>query len=274
MAQLVLAPDLTSIAGEVVASLTTHQQISPFSSRPDGFRLEDGHRVTPLLRAAFEARGETIIGRKVGFTNRKIWAQYGVYAPNWGYITDATTTELSSTSIARASDFAEPRIEPEIMFGLNSAPSPDMDETALLACIEWISLGYEIVQSIFPGWKFKPADSVAANAMHGALLIGRRHLIAPRKTDWVRELATFTVELYCDGTLSESGGGALVLDSPLLVLRHLLQLLAEDPYNPRLTAGEIISTGTLTIAVPVRAGETWTTKASGIPLDDISLTFR
>src|SRR5262249_216557 len=157
MAQLDLAPDLTSIAGEVVASLTTHQQISPFSSRPGGFRLEDGHRVTPLLRAAFEARGETIIGRKVGFTNRTIWAQYCVYAPNWGYITDATPTELSSTSIARASDFAEPRIEPEIMFGLKSAPSPDMDETALLACIEWISLGYEIVQSIFPGWKFKPA---------------------------------------------------------------------------------------------------------------------
>jgi 2-keto-4-pentenoate hydratase len=30
--------------------------------------------------------------------------------------------------------FAEPRIEPEIVFGLAAAPSPDMDEAALLDC--------------------------------------------------------------------------------------------------------------------------------------------
>ena len=45
-------------------------------------------------------------------------------------------------------DFAEPRIEPEIMFGLSKAPSPNMDEPALLDCIDWTALGYEIVQSI------------------------------------------------------------------------------------------------------------------------------
>jgi len=32
--------------------------------------LADAYRVIPLLREAFEARGETITGRKIGFTNR------------------------------------------------------------------------------------------------------------------------------------------------------------------------------------------------------------
>ena len=59
-------------------------------------------------------------------------------------------------------DFAEPRIEPEIVFGLSAAPSPDMDEAALMDCIDWVAHGYEIVQSIFPRWKFKPEDTVAA----------------------------------------------------------------------------------------------------------------
>ena len=64
-----------------------------------------------------------------------------------------------------------------------------------------------------------------------------------------------------------------MLDSPLLALHHLVELLDNDPYNPPLRAGEIISTGTLTLAMPVNAGETWTTKVHGIPLEDIALRF-
>jgi 2-oxo-3-hexenedioate decarboxylase len=54
-----------------------------------------------------------------------------------------------------------------------------MDETALSSCIAWIALGFEIVQSIYPGWKFSAADTVAANGVQGALLIGPRHPFAP-----------------------------------------------------------------------------------------------
>jgi 2-oxo-3-hexenedioate decarboxylase len=67
-----------------------------------------------MLRAAFEARGEKIIGRKIGFTNREMWKVYGVQAPIWGYVTDRTTHELAHTQVQHVKDFAEPRIEPEI----------------------------------------------------------------------------------------------------------------------------------------------------------------
>jgi 2-keto-4-pentenoate hydratase len=136
-----------------------------------------------------------------------------------------------------------------------------------------VSLGYEIVQSMFPGWKFTAADTVAANGVHGALVIGLRHVIARRKTEWQRELALFGVELFCNGKLSQRGSGALVLDSPLLAVRHLIKLLEKDSYNPPLHAGEVISTGTLTLAMPVSPGETWTTKVTGIPLEEITLCF-
>ena len=271
MAALNPALDLKAIVGDVVASLASHRQIPTVTSRLGGLTLSDAYRITPLLCAAFEARGEVITGRKIGFSNREMWKVYGIQAPIWGYITNRTTHELTHARVLRVNDFSEPRIEPEIMFGLKTSPSPNMTDTAMLDCIEWVSLGYEIVQSIFPGWKFTAADTVAANGLHGALLVGSRHAIAPRKTEWQRELATFEVELYCNGKLSQRGGGSLVLDSPLLALRYLVETLANDSHNPQLRAGEIISTGTLTLAMPVRAGESWTAKVSGIPLEEITL---
>jgi 2-keto-4-pentenoate hydratase len=56
---------------------------------------------------------------------------------------------------------------------------------------------------------------------------------------------------------------SIAATGPLLALRHLVELLANDPNSPPLRAGAIISTGTLTLAMPVSAGETWTTTARG-----------
>jgi|SRR5581483_9895303 len=265
--------NVKAVAREVIASLSRRSQIPTFSSRPGGLTLEQAYRVTPLLRAAFEARGERIVGRKIGFTNREMWKVYGVESPIWGYVTSHTTCELADAPAVSTADFLEPRIEPEIMFGLKATPTPAMNDDALMDCLEWIALGYEIVQSIFPNWKFTAADTVAANGVHGALLIGKRHAIPPRKSEWLRELAAFEVELCCDGRLAQRGGGALVLNSPFLALRHLIEALAKDPNSPPLAAGEIVSTGTLTLAMPVKSGEFWTTHVQGIPLEDITVRF-
>jgi 2-oxo-3-hexenedioate decarboxylase len=265
--------DVHAIAEEVIASLSSHAQIPTFSSRPEGLTLAQAYQVTPLLRAAFEARGETITGRKIGFTNREMWKAYGVDSPIWGYATSRTTRALEDTQIMPLRDFSEPRIEPEIMFGLATAPTRTMNDSELLECIEWVALGYEIVQSIFPHWKFTAADAVAANCVHGALLIGKRHAVAPRKRDWQSELATFEVELYRGDEMAQCGGGALVLGSPLAALRHLIELLADDPHNAPLRAGETISTGTLTLAMPIKPGERWATRLRGIALEDIAIKF-
>lgn len=262
-----------TLARAILAASAERRQLAPLSSRPTGLDLALAYRVTAALRRLRRDRGERPIGRKIGFTNRTIWPEYGVYAPNWGWITDRTVRELGAAATLRAADFVEPRLEPEIMFGLARAPSPGMDERALLGCIEWIAFGYEIVQSIYPGWTFIRADTTAANALHGALLIGERHEVAPRGAGWLRELATFTATLSCNGAVRDVGGGANVLDSPLLALRHLVELLAQDRLNAPLAAGDIVSTGTLTRALPVGAGETWTANVSGLPLPPATVTF-
>jgi 2-oxo-3-hexenedioate decarboxylase len=262
---------LDTIAAEAAGALINTRQISPFSSRPDGLSIEDAYRVTPLVRKIYEERGSKAVGRKIGFTNRTIWEQYGVYQPIWGYVFDETTKHLAETETLALHPFSEPRIEPEIMFGLGSAPSADMDELALSSCIAWIALGFEIVQSIFPGWKFTAADTIAANGVHGALLIGPRQPFTPRATEWRRTLSGFEIDLNCNGRLIDRGRAGNVLDGPLSALHHLVGLLASDPVNPPLAAGEIVSTGTLTKAMPIAPGEVWTATPVGIALDGISL---
>jgi 2-keto-4-pentenoate hydratase len=264
---------LAAIAAEAADALTSTGQISPFSSRPAGLTIDDAYRVTPLVRKIYEIRGSKAVGRKIGFTNRTIWEQYGVHQPVWGYVFDETLKRLPATEMLALRPFSEPRIEPEIVFGLGSAPSPDMDELALSSCIAWVALGFEIVQSIFPGWKFAAADTVAANGVHGALLIGPSQPFAPRATEWLRTLSGFEIDLNCNGQLIDRGHAGNVLDGPLSALRHLVGLLASDPVNPPLGAGEIVTTGTLTKAMPIAPGEVWTATPAGIALDGIRLRF-
>ena len=83
----------------------------------------------------------------------------------------------------------------------------------------------------------------------------------------------FHIELYCDGQLMDRGDASNVLDGPLSAVRHLVELLSRDPDNLPLAAGEIVTSGTLTGALPVKIGETWTTKLKGIRLEGISLRF-
>src|SRR5262249_52717656 len=125
-----------------------------------------------------------------------------------------------------------------------------MDDAALLECIWWIAHGFEVVQSVFRDWKFTAADSVAVNAMHGALLIGPRHNIGSRAAEWLRALPEFEVELYCDGTLMDRGFGSNVLEGPLSVVRPVTGLLETHPPNPALAAGDLFSTRTFTPALP------------------------
>ena len=86
------------------------------------------------------------------------------------------------------------------MFGLSRAPQPDMDEHALLSCIELVAHGFEIVQSVFPGWRFPVADTIAAFGLHGALFVGPRHTIALAETgEWFDALSTFQITLMRNG---------------------------------------------------------------------------
>jgi 2-oxo-3-hexenedioate decarboxylase len=117
--------------------------------------------------------------------------------------------------------------------------------------------GFEIVQSLFPGWRFQGADTVAAFGLHGALLVGPREPITAADAGlWHERLAGFEITLTRDGVDADHGHASNVLGGgPLAALRHLVEVLAADRSNPPLPPGEIAATGTLTRALPIKVDE-------------------
>ena len=66
-----------------------------------------------------------------------------------------------------------PKIEPEIVFRLRGpVDAGTADAAGVLGSVEWVALGFEIIDCVFPDWKFQPADFVAAYGLHAALIVG------------------------------------------------------------------------------------------------------
>jgi 2-oxo-3-hexenedioate decarboxylase len=225
---------------------------------------EEGYARTRALHEKRLKEGWRPVGRKIGFTNRRIWPIYGVYEPIWGTVYDKTLIQ-SKNGFAEVplSGLSQPRIEPEICFKLKAAPQ-SADPQHLLACIEWMAHSIEIVQCEQPGWKVTLAECTAQNGLHGRLIVG-----TPQEdlSGMARLLPAVEVILKKEGREVDRGVGANVLDSPLLALSYLVKM------QP-LSAGEIVSTGTLTDAHPVAPGETWSTEIHGIALPGLKILFQ
>jgi 2-keto-4-pentenoate hydratase len=260
------------LAEELIALSQSARETPPFTDTYPSLTPAEGYEAAGALHRYRVSQGWVPVGRKIGFTNRTIWPRYGVYEPIWGTVYDRTFTRASGErTLVPLDGLVNPRIEPEICFALKSAPRGSSVE-ALLEAIDWVAHSIEIVQSRFAGWKFKLADCTAANGLHGRLVVGRPVPLR-ELPQLVNALPSIEVELLKEGAAVDRGIGANVLDSPLLALGHLVGVLAKQPGAAPLVAGEIISTGTITDAHPVRPGESWSTRLQGLPLPGLSLRF-
>lgn len=222
--------------------------------------LDDAYQLALGVRALREQRGEKPHGIKIGFTNRTIWPLYNVHAPIWGTVWDSTVHQLTGPGSASIAGLCQPRIEPEVVFGLRQAPGANPSVEELFESIEWLAPGFELVQSHLPDWKFVISDTAADSGLHGQLWIGPKTPMAQFASDahaLADKLARSQVALFCDDAKLHVGQGANVLDSPLHALFHVCEVLAACPGAPRLAAGDVITTGTWTDAPPIQAGQTW-----------------
>ena len=264
---------MNAIADGLLTALDSASFVGlPSQARP-GFSIADGYAVAEHNRLRRIERGEQPRGYKIGFTNRGIWARYGVHAPIWGPVWSSTLTLLDGADATLSlAGLVQPRIEPEIVFGFARAPDAAMNEAELTACIEWVAHGFEIVHTHYEGWRFTAADTVADFALHGRLLVGPR-VPASRFADLGGELAALRVALSRDGSEVEAGVASIVLDGPLAALRTWLDSMRVDSPHWQVRAGDVVTTGTITDAWPIKAGEHWQTRLSDPRLAGLSLTI-
>lgn len=268
------ALDLRALALEMKTAQDSARQVVPFTSRLPDFDLPLAYEVANLVHRARVAEGARPVGRKIGFTNPDMWDRFGVRKPIWAYIYDTTVVRLDGTrTTCHLGRFAEPRIEPEIVFGFRASLRAGAGLAEVLNAIDWVAHGFEIVQSHFPGWKFQAPDTVADWALHGTLLVGPPQPLARLGADVMAALESFTLALSCGDHHVETGKGSNVLGSPLSAITHLLAVLATQPEHEPLQAGEIVTTGTITTAQSVSAGETWRSEVQGIGLPGLTVDF-
>jgi 2-keto-4-pentenoate hydratase len=267
--------DPKTLAGELMAAHESGQIVSvPPSSRDARFDLTTAYAVEAELVRLRRAGGRATVGRKVGFANKALWRILKLDTLVWAHMYDDTVryAEHNEASLSLNS-MCLPKIEPEIVFkmkkpigGVGLAPA------AVLDAVEWLALGFEIIDSPFADGKFQPADFVAAFGLHAALVVGEpRRVESEMIPALVEELPRFTVRLVRDGRLVEEGSGRNSLRSPALCLSELASAISRQPAAEPLAAGELISSGTLTESHPIEPGETWMAIVDGLQLPDLTL---
>jgi 2-oxo-3-hexenedioate decarboxylase len=159
-------------------------------------------------------------------------------------------------------------IEPEIVVCLKQKPKNGSENPEIY--LDWIAPGFEIVDSIYPNWKFSLTDAIASGGLHGCLVIGKKFEVNDRTE---RDLIDVGVSLYKGGRLEEAGNGANVLDGPVSAIQHLHIGLSKIGNQGALSAGNIITTGTMTDAKPIFVKEKWSAKFEGVIDSELNLEF-
>lgn len=266
--------DIETLAERLMACYTERALLTPLSATHRDFDIGTAYRVLDQISTLKRRAGWKPVGHKIGFTNRTIWTRYGVSHPIWA--------PMWSNSVRFAHDdrermelapFVQPRIEPEVVFKLRTPVSATAHAEEVLQSVEWLAPAFEIVQCHYAGWKFSAPDCIADFGLHGALVIGTPVPVATADIGhWASALESFDVRLIRASQTIDRGNGAFVLGSPLLSLAYLASEFAK-PGQPLLAAGEIVSTGTLTDAWPVVAGETWSSDYSTLGTRPLTIQF-
>ena len=259
--------NIEEIASEVSSSISLVRQIEPLSKRGLVLSLQDAYDVSRIVRQKLGPA--EIIGRKIGFTNRNIWNIYDVDQPIWGSITTSSVSFFESNFMKiDLSQFCEPRIEPEIVVCLKQKPKHGSENPEIY--LDWIAPGFEIVDSIYPNWKFSLTDAIASGGLHGCLVVGKKFEVNDQTE---QNLIDVEVSLYKDGRLEEAGTGANVLDGPVSAIRYLHSGLSRIRNQDALSAGNIITTGTMTDAKPIHPKEKWSAKFDGVIGSELNIQF-
>jgi 2-keto-4-pentenoate hydratase len=265
-----------SLARELMSAYETGQMVPVVPSTRPGFDLNTAYEVEVTLKQLREAAGHRAVGRKVGYANKAMWRVLKLETLVWAHMYDDTVHYSDNNSAALTLAHCRSlKVEPEIVFGLKQPVTGEASDAAgALASADWLAIGFEIIDCPFPEWTFQPSDFVASFGLHAALVIGERIQVRPELiANLVNQLPQFKVRVSKHGEFVDEGSGRNSLRSPALCLAELGAAIARRFPNQPLSAGEIVSSGTLTAGHTAGDGDVWTVEVEGLTLPPLTLTL-
>lgn len=199
------------------------------------------------------ARGEKLIGHKIGLTSRAMQAAMNISTPDSGFLTDHMVFEAGT--VLEAAQFCDPKVEVELAFVLGRDLSgADLTIDDVLDATDVVLPAVELIAARShrrdpeSGRTRTVVDTISDNAANAGIITGGQAM-DPRTTDlrWTGALA------YRNDVLEETGLAAGVLDHPAQGIVWLARRYTE--HGMELRAGQTILAGSFTRPIDVRAGD-------------------
>ena len=205
--------------------------------------LDDAYAIQRAGTALRLERGENVIGWKLGYTSLAMRAQMGIDQPNFGPLTDAM---LVAHEGAAGHSLIQPRVEPEIGLRFNRSLPADADLDEVLDAVAEAFACLEIVDSVYPDYRFRLEDNTADGSSAAQVVIG------PVLTS-IEHLDDISVALLHNDIECGSATGRAASGHPAAGVVWLVRQLAQHARH--VEAGDIVITGGLTRAIPLDYGD-------------------
>lgn len=211
----------------------------PLSDEWSELDLATAYDIQDATRDRRVARGERVIGVKLGLTSRAKQRTMNVDQPLVAWLTDAMVLPTGSP----VPDLIHPRVEPELLFVLGSdLAGPGITTARAMAAVATVHAAAEVIDSRYLNFHFTLPDVVADNASSGAFVTGA---VARRVQDLDLALEAVLVEI--DGRVVDSATGAAILGNPGEALAAAANMLGAR--GIALEAGWVVLAGAMTDAV-------------------------
>ncbi|MFF2963078.1 2-keto-4-pentenoate hydratase [Streptomyces sp. NPDC057963] len=235
--------ELTGILAQRLDTAQTSRKDTPSLADSHEFDIDDAYAVQAALLALRVARGERIVGVKLGFTSKAKMAQMGVSDVIVGRLTDAM--RIADGDEVDLSRFIHPKAEPEVAYRLCRDVDLDDPLTAIESCVDAVAPAIEIIDSRYRDFRFTYTDVVADNTSAAGYAIG----------PWrpLESVANRAVRLRT-ATADAVGSTAAILGDPVRALHALLNMCRRRSIP--LKAGHVVLAGAATAAVPLVPGVT------------------
>lgn len=218
----------------------------PITAQWPDLDLPTGYLIQQEALRLRQARGERLIGVKLGLTSRAKQLRMGISVPSLAWLTDAMV--LPAGLPPPHDRLIHPRAEPEIVFVLRDRlAGPGVTAATALGAVDRVYGGVEIIDSRYRDFSFTLADAVADNSSAARFVLGP----VGRGVDGL-DLSLEACLVEVDGQVVESATGAAVQGHPAEALA-----LAANELGARglaLEPGWHVLTGGMTDAVPIPAG--------------------
>lgn len=225
---------------------------------------EDAYAIQDVIQRRKEARGNKVVGLKMGLTSFAKMKQMGVEEAIYGFLVDYFS--VAEGGEVATGELIHPRVEAEIAVVTKTAlKGPNCDIATVMDAIDFVVPAIEIIDSRYENFNFDLKSVIADNTSAARFVIGGRSSDVANL-----DLPTLGVVLEKNGEVCETGAGAAVLGDPAASVAMLANMLSRS--GREIPAGTLILTGGITAAVPVEAGDHVSARFADIGTVNVSFT--